>query len=222
MVNLAPSILSADFSNLEKDIKCVQEAGAKYIHVDVMDGHFVPNITLGAPIAKSIRKHITGIMDVHLMIENPDQFLEDFKDAGADILTVHFEATPHIHRTMQAIRALGMKAGVSINPGTPVSSLRPIIEEVDLVLIMSVNPGFGGQKFIPYALSKLQEVKSLAKQYNPELLIQVDGGVNLENITSIVEAGANLVVAGSSVFKADQTAQNMKDFLEKLSPYHEI
>ncbi len=219
MIHLAPSILAADFSNLERDIKCVQKAGAKYIHVDVMDGNFVPNISLGAPVAKSIRKHIKGIMDVHLMIDNPDKFLEDFKEAGADILTVHLEATHHIHRTVQRIRALGMKAGVSLNPGTPVNCLRPIIEEVDLVLIMSVNPGFGGQKFIPYSLYKIQEVRSLAEKYNKDLLIQVDGGVNLDNVQTITQAGANLIVAGSSVFDGEDTARNTESFLKQFKSY---
>lgn len=219
MVNLAPSILSADFANLERDIKCVQEGGAKYIHVDVMDGSFVPNITLGAPIAKALRKHIKGIMDVHLMIENPDKFLEDFKEAGADILTVHLEATNHIHRLIQQIHALGMKAGVAINPGTPVSSLIPIIKDVDLVLIMSVNPGFGGQKFIPFSLRKLEEVRELAEQYNENLLIQVDGGVNFENVQEIIDAGANLIVAGSSVFDGKNDEKNTQHFLELFKKY---
>lgn len=220
-INLAPSILSADFSNLERDIKCVQKAGANYIHVDVMDGQFVPNITLGAPIAKSIRKHISGMMDVHLMVEQPERFLEDFKQAGADILTVHLEATKHIHRTVQAIHALGMKAGVSLNPGTPVSHLEPIIKDLDLVLIMSVNPGFGGQKFIPYSLLKLQQVKKLAQQYQENLLIEVDGGVNLDNVKSIIEAGANLIVAGSSVFDGENTAQNTQGFLKQFKGYED-
>ncbi|MDF2613594.1 MAG: ribulose-phosphate 3-epimerase [Clostridia bacterium] len=219
MVNLAPSILSADFANLEKDIKCVQKGGAEYIHVDVMDGNFVPNITLGAPIAKALRKHITGVMDVHLMIEHPEEFLEDFKDAGADIITVHLEATRHIHRLIQQIHALGMKAGVSINPGTPVSSLIPIISDVELVLIMSVNPGFGGQKFIPYSLQKLREVKKLAEEYNKHLLIQVDGGVNFDNVQEIIEAGANLIVAGSSVFDGKDAEGNTRLFLELFKKY---
>ena len=221
MVNLAPSILSADFANLERDIKCVQKGGAEYIHVDVMDGNFVPNITLGAPIAKALRKHITGIMDVHLMVENPDKFLEDFKEAGADILTVHLEATKHIHRTLQRIHALGMKAGVAINPGTPVSSLVPIIEDVDLVLIMSVSPGFGGQKFIPYSLNKLKEVSELARQANKNLWIQVDGGVNFENVQEIIDAGANLIVAGSSVFDGTNDEKNTRRFLELFKKYEE-
>lgn len=219
MVNLAPSILSADFANLERDIQSVQKGGARYIHVDVMDGNFVPNITLGAPIAKAIRKHITGIMDVHLMIENPDKFLDDFKEAGADILTVHLEATKHIHRIIQRIHNLGMKAGVSINPGTPVSSLVPIIEELDLVLIMSVNPGFGGQKFIPYSLNKLQEVKKMTEDCNKDLLIEVDGGVNFDNAEEIIGAGANLIVAGSCVFDGVQAEENTRKFLECFKKY---
>ena len=219
MVNLAPSILAADFANLERDIKSVQKGGAKYIHVDVMDGNFVPNISIGAPVAKAIRKHITGIMDVHLMVEEPDKFLEDFKEAGADILTVHLEATKHIHRTVQRIRALGMKAGVSLNPGTPVSSLIPLIEDIDLVLIMSVNPGFGGQKFIPYSLCKLQEVKEMAKKHHKDLWIEVDGGVNLENVGEIIEAGANLIVAGSTVFDGINEENNTQKFLELFKKY---
>lgn len=219
MIHLAPSILSADFANLERDIKIVEGGGARYIHVDVMDGQFVPNITLGAPIAKAIRKHIKGVMDVHLMVEAPERFLEDFKEAGTDILTVHLEATKHIHRAIQAIHDLGMKAGVSINPGTPVSSLEPLIEDLDLVLIMSVNPGFGGQKFIPYSLQKLQQVKNMSKRCSKELLIEVDGGVNLSNVEQIIEAGANLIVAGSSVFDGIQPKENTQNFVDLFKKY---
>lgn len=214
MIHLAPSILAADFANLEKDIKRVEKAGATFIHVDVMDGHFVPNITLGAPIAKAVRKHIAGVMDVHLMISNPDMFLEDFKEAGTDILTVHIEACTHIHRTIQRIKQLGMKAGVSLNPGTPVSVIESIIDDVDMVLIMSVNPGFGGQKFIPYSLSKIAQVREMAKARNKKLLIQVDGGVDLSNVEEVINAGANVIVAGSAVFSASDLDQRVTDFKE--------
>ena len=212
MKHLAPSILSADFANLERDIRRVEKAGATFIHVDVMDGHFVPNITLGAPIAKALRKHIEGIMDVHLMISDPDAYLQDFKDAGADYLTVHYEACTHIHRTLGEIKRLGMKAGVALNPGTPVSVLDALIDEVDMVLIMSVNPGFGGQKFIPYALEKVKQVRTLAKARNKEVLIQIDGGAGLQNIHEIVTAGVDVVVAGSAVFNAENIEETITQF----------
>ncbi len=214
MIHLAPSILAADFANLEKEIKRVQEVGVEYIHVDVMDGQFVPNITIGIPVVKALRQHITGIMDVHLMVEEPDRFLKDFKEAGADIITVHLEATKHIHRTIQCIHDLGIKAGVAINPGTPVSALEAIIDDVDLVLIMSVNPGFGGQKFIPYSLDKLRQVKAYLEKRERDILVEVDGGATLDNVRELVEAGANLIVAGSSVYNGEQTTQNAKRFLE--------
>ena len=217
MINLSPSILAADFANLQREVELVQEGGAKYIHVDVMDGQFVPNITLGAPVAKCLRKHIEGIMDVHLMIEAPERYLEDFKAAGADYVTVHLEATKHIHRTIQMIHNLGMKAGVALNPGTPVSLLEPIIEELDLVLIMSVNPGFGGQKFIPYTLEKLKQVKAMTK--GRDILIEVDGGVTLDNVESIIEAGANLLVAGSSVYDGKDARGNAAAFMEVFKKY---
>lgn len=221
MIHLTPSILAADFANLQTEIEKVQAGGATYIHVDVMDGQFVPNITLGAPIVKSIRKHIKGVMDVHLMINEPERFIEDFAEAGADILTVHLEATHHIHRTIQKIHDMGMKAGVSINPGTPVSLLEPILADLDLVLIMSVNPGFGGQKFIPYSLEKLRQIKEMAKAMDKELLIEVDGGVTLDNVQSIIEAGANLIVAGSSVFDGKNATQNAAAFVEIFKAYQD-
>lgn len=217
MKHLAPSILSADFARLGEGIRLVEEAGATYIHVDVMDGHFVPNITIGAPVAKALRKHIRGIMDVHLMIDNPDQYLQDFKDAGADIVTVHYESTKHIHRTLQYIKQLDMKVGLALNPGTPVDVLENILKDIDMVLIMSVNPGFGGQKFIPFSLDKIKKVREMAQKQHKELLIQVDGGVDLNNVEEVVAAGADVIVAGSAVYCASNVDLAVKQFVEKLN-----
>ncbi len=200
MVKIAPSILSADFSKLGEEIKDVERGGADYIHVDVMDGHFVPNITIGPLIVDSIRPITKLPLDVHLMIENPDQYIEDFAKAGADYITVHVEACRHLHRTIQLIKSLGVKAGVVLNPATPVQLIEPIIEDLDMVLLMSVNPGFGGQKFILSVLSKIKQVKEMSEQKGLNLEIEVDGGVNEETALLCVEAGATVLVAGSAVF----------------------
>ncbi|MGV2941062.1 ribulose-phosphate 3-epimerase [Mesobacillus sp. LC4] len=203
MVKIAPSILSADFARLGEEIKDVERGGADYIHVDVMDGHFVPNITIGPLIVEAIRPVTKLPLDVHLMIENPDQYIEAFAKAGADYITVHVEASRHLHRTVQLIKSTGVKAGVVLNPATPVDSLKHIIEDVDMVLLMSVNPGFGGQKFISSVLPKIKQVKELADALNPDLEIEVDGGVNEETAKLCVEAGANVLVAGSAVFNKE-------------------
>jgi ribulose-phosphate 3-epimerase len=203
-LRIAPSILSADFSRLGAEVEAIVAAGADYIHVDVMDGHFVPNISFGAPVMKSIRGVTDKPFDVHLMIAPTDAYLADFANGGADIITVHAEAGPHLHRSLQAIRALGKKSGVALNPATPVSTIEHVIDDVDLILIMSVNPGFGGQKFIPQSLNKLRQAKALIGGRDIDL--EVDGGVDAGNARSIVEAGANVLVAGSAVYGGNDPA----------------
>ncbi|MBY0097623.1 ribulose-phosphate 3-epimerase [Mesobacillus maritimus] len=200
MVKIAPSILSADFSKLGKEITDVEQGGADLIHIDVMDGHFVPNITIGPLVVEAIRPITDLPLDVHLMIENPDQYLDAFAKAGADYITVHVEACRHLHRTIHHIKELGVKAGVVLNPATPVESILPIIDDVDMVLLMTVNPGFGGQKFIHSVLPKIRQVKELALSRNLDLDIEVDGGVNEETAKLCTEAGASVLVAGSAVY----------------------
>ncbi len=197
-VLIAPSILSADFSALGAALKTIEEAGADWVHVDVMDGMFVPNLTIGPPVIQSLRKCTPLPFDVHLMIEQPDRYLEDFRNAGADIITVHAEACTHLHRTLSHIRSLGAKAGVSLNPATPVSAIEEVLDELDLILIMSVNPGFGGQSFIPGALAKIEKVRKLVG--DRPVFIEVDGGISPKNAHNVKQAGANVLVAGSAVF----------------------
>jgi len=207
---IAPSILSADFLNLGRDIEMVNNSVADWFHLDVMDGRFVPNISYGMSIIKTMKKVATKTFDVHLMIVEPEKYFAEFKDAGADVLTVHYEASTHLHRNIQAIKALGMKAGVSLNPHTPVSVLEDIIADLDLVLIMSVNPGFGGQKFIPQALEKVKKLKAMITHSGSQALIEVDGGVTLDNAPALVAAGADVLVAGNTVFSSPDPAATIK------------
>ena len=216
MKKLAPSILSADFSKLAEDVAKIEAGGADYIHVDVMDGHFVPNITYGPVVMKSLLGKTDLPFDVHLMIENPDQYLEDFVTPNTAFITVHQEACTHLNRTIQHIKSLGVKAGVSLNPATSLSTLDYILEDVDMVLIMSVNPGFGGQKFIPSALEKIRELVEIRHAEELDFEIEIDGGANLDNVQEIVSAGTDIVVAGSAVFKTPDIEETTKQFISKI------
>ncbi len=215
MFKLAPSILAADFAHLGDAISQVEQAKADYLHIDVMDGSFVPSISFGMPIIQSIRPVSKMTFDVHLMIEEPIRYIEDFAKAGADIITVHAEACQHLNRTITAIKELGLKAGVALNPSTSLTALDYVLGDIDMVLIMSVNPGFGGQKFIPFALEKIKKLNTIARENNYQFDIEVDGGISKNNLSEVLNAGANVIVAGTAVFNGN-TMNNIKDFKEVL------
>ena len=209
MRKIAPSILSADFTKLGEEIKAVETAGADYIHIDVMDGHFVPNITVGPMIVKAARKITDLPLDVHLMIENPERYIDDFVEAGSDVITVHVETATHLHRLLGVVRDAGIKAGAALNPATPLSSIQHVLHTMDMVVLMTVNPGFGGQSFIPAVLPKIEELKRIKDEKGMEIDIEVDGGINVENIAQVARAGANVFVAGNAVFGSSNYAETI-------------
>ena len=212
MIELSPSLLSADFYNLKKDIEELNRLNVKYLHLDVMDGNFVPNISYGPGVIKMLRPHTNMIFDTHLMIENPEKYIDEFAKAGCDIITIHPESTKHVHRAIQQIKNHGLKAGVVLNPHTHESVLEYIIEDIDLILVMSVNPGFGGQSFIKSSLSKIKNIKKLIEERNPNIILEVDGGIKVDNVKEVLDAGANLIVSGSGVFNKDGISNNVKAF----------
>jgi len=212
---LSPSILASDFTRLGEQVQILDEAGAQYVHIDVMDGHFVPNLTVGVPVVKSLRKITDRILDVHLMIENPDNYIDAFAEAGADIITVHAETCEHLDRTISHIKEHNILAGVALNPATPLDVLEYVLPQVDMVLIMSVNPGFGGQQFIPYTIDKLQDLTKMLALKGCSCDVEVDGGITHDNVEAVLRAGANIIVAGSAVFQGD-IEENVRGFLERM------